>query len=1053
MSECLYGYSNSLFNAILLMRFKFTLTIVPLLFLAVTLQAQETVSGRVVDAEGEPLIGLTVLVEQLGTGTYTDFDGNYNLSLDPGDYTLSFSYTGYESQRIDVTVQEGESVDLNLTMEEGSQFLDEVVVVGYGVQRKRDVVGAISQIDGGDLQQISTPSFEAALQGQAAGLAVIQGSGLAGSGSVLQIRGKSTISAGSDPLYVIDGIPITADPFLAENNFTNGAFNNNPLASLNPNDIESIEVLKDASAAGIYGSRATNGVILITTKRGIKGKTSFDFSAGVGTSQPSAKPNFVSGSQWLQLRQEAWENDGNTGSVWVPNWSEAGTPPEIRAQSYQEASQYNTNWWDLVTRTGIKQDYNFGASFGLSEKVRAYAGLSYANEQSYLVDNGFSRYNARLNMDFGLSEKLQLSLNGSYNKGINERVRVSYTGGLGDAMSVALPVYPIYNPDGSYWRGTSGTAANPMFTLANTSGFSIDDRILGTASLTYSPLPKLSFNLHAGYDRFTLKNDWWESAAQRRANEARTEVDESNVDNFNTYLTAEYDFLNSGKHELKGMVGTEYQQSTRSSIYNLVFIGDESVINGTTHENGGDFSEEYRDDATYNETSDDVTKFASLFSRWNYTLNDRYQVQLSGRIDGSSKFHPDNRLGFFPTAAIGWIVSNEPFFHSRSITYLKFKTSAGLLGNANIESNNYIGRLRTGDNKYNDASYIFPTRFANEDLKWESTLSVDLSMDIGLFDDRITATAAYYHKRTKDALLFLTLPNYNGGAGEQYTDNVGEIKNEGVELSLTSYNVNNPNFQWSTTLNGAYNYNEVLDLGQYTPDAVAGGTNDTRVVVGSPVGANYLIRYFGVDQENGRPIYLDINGNQTYEYNEARDRVVVGDVLPDLTGGLQNSFRYKNWNLGFLFVFVTGMDQYDSSSKRQLQFLSDWQIREDIGNHWRKPGDYAIYPKLTLSPAEHGNDKEWFNTDLFLQDASYLRLRNIQLGYDFSPSFVNRLKLTAANISVSATNLFVFTKFPGLDPEVVRDFDNITDRNLSANITYLTPPQERTFNVRLNLTF
>jgi hypothetical protein len=346
---------------------------------------------------------------------------------------------------------------------------------------------------------------------------------------------------------------------------------------------------------------------------------------------------------------------------------------------------------------------------------------------------------------------------------------------------------------------------------------------------------------------------------------------------------------------------------------------------------------------------------------------------------------------------------------------------------------------------------LFPNKVHNPDLKWETTQNLDIGFELGLFNGKINAEVSYYQKNTHDVLMNLTIPAYNGFTN--FYGNVGKIQNHGLEVTVNTINYQTTKFKWNTTFNVAFNENKVLSIGGYTPDAVSGGTNDTRIVEGKPLGTNYLVRFARVDPATGRPIYLDNNGYETFEYNEQRDRMAVGNVLPDAVGSITNTFTYGNFDLNFMFVFVVGGDIYDSSSKRQLAFLSDWNTREDLGNRWRQPGDIAKYPKVTLVPAEHGNTKEWFNTDMWIHDASYLRLRSVSIGYNLPTEVISKWKLTNARISFSGMNLLTFTKFPGLDPEVVRDFDNQTDRNMSPSITYLTPPQEKSYNFSLNITF
>lgn len=1021
--------------------------VLPLSFLL----SQGTIKGVVTDQNNEPVISATVAVNGTSKGTITDLNGYYEIkNLAAGEYEVEASFVGYTTSRETVTIGENETIEVDMQIREDIKLLNEIVVIGYGVQKRKDVLGTLEQVKGDKLIETSTPSFEAALQGQAAGVNVLQGSGMSGASSVIRIRGISSISAVGDPLYVIDGIPLENNNFLAEANWQNGAFNNNPLAVLNGMEIESIEILKDASAAGIYGTRGSNGVILITTKRGHSKKPTFNLNIGYGTSDPIAKPDFLSGQEWLQLRQEAWENDGNTGAVWIPNYSTAQDEPETRAAAYQRASQYNTDWWDLLTRTGFKQSYSLSSQFGIGNAVRAYASLSYSDDQSYLVGNSFTKYNARLNLDAHLTKHLKLIFSGSYNRGFNERVRVAYTGGHGDAMSVALPIYPVYDSTNAsgYWRGfnTSG-APNPLFTNENFKGFTVDDRVISSAQLVYSPIDRFTITASAGYDYLKQNNDFYESALLRQQPAGVVSRDLREINNFTSYLTGEYKIMENAVHDLNLMAGTEYQQSNTSGINNLLF--EDSTF--TTID---DFSIDKNGNYNYNEQnstriSNEVNKFISFFGRANYKLYDRYLIQATARIDGTSKFlGSKRRYSFVPTIAAGWIISEEAFFNSKAVNFLKFKIGYGEFGNSNIPQNRFLALYGT-NGQYNGERIIYPLIFSNSELAWETTSSFDVGLISGFWDDMFQLEVNYYRKHTRDVLLGLTLPNYTAPGG-QYFDNVGEILNEGVEVDITANVFRNKNFTWTINANGAYNYNEILDIGVYTEDAVSGGTNDTRVVVGYPVGTNYLIPFEGVDPENGRPIYLNQDGTQTYVYDEQADRRPVGDVLPDLVGGITNSFRWKNIDLSFLFVYSIGGDIYDSSSKRQFTFLTDWNVDRRALDRWTPETPNAANPIPTLDPAAWGNDKEWFNTSQWIHDASYVRLRNVNLGYHIPEKWTGGLK---ARMILSATNLLTFTNFSGLDPEVVRDFDNVTDRNLSPNISYLTPPQERAFNLRLNVNF
>jgi TonB-dependent starch-binding outer membrane protein SusC len=1012
-------------------------------FSTLWVQAQEIkVSGKVSEAGSGGLPGVNVLVKGTSQGTVTDIDGNFTISVG-SDATLVFSFIGFVTEEVVV----GARTSIEVKLSPDIRQLSEVVVIGYGTQVKREITGSVSKVEGRKIMETSTPSFEAALQGQASGVQVIQGSGLAGSGSVIRIRGIASISAGADPLYVVDGIPITADNFLAEANWQNGAFNNNPLSAINPNDIQSIEILKDAAATGIYGSRGANGVVLVTTKRGKIGKPSFNFSSNVGISNAVAKPKLLNSAEWLQVRQEAWENDGNTGAVWIPGYSNVDDAPADRLTAFQEASQHDTDWWDLMTQTGIKQQYDLSMNYG-TKKLKTYVGMSYSENESYVKDNKLRRMSGRVNLDYKVSDNLEVSLSSSLSQGINRRVRVAYTGGLGDAMSTALPVYQVFDSNGDYWRGEAGTiVANPVFTNDNFEGYTVDNRTINTLSLKYSPIEKLKLTVSGGYDYLDQRNDQWESAALRGNPNSRAERDTRFVNNYNMSLLADYD-LSKDAHKVKLLVGSEYQKSITSGSNNEVYLN----VNSTQFKKDGDFSEINRDGVA--EQIENIEfNFLSYFARVNYTFNDKYIVQGTARVDGSSKFGPDNRFGFFPVLSAAWLLSEEDFMKNVNfVDFLKVKAAYGITGNSQFPSDQWRGTLKLEPAPgYNGQPIRYPDVLPNPDLKWEAAKNLDLGLEMGLFNNFIEAEISYYRKNSEGVIVSLQIPQYNGYAN--LYDNVSDILNEGIEITLNTNNIEKGDFTWTSNFNFAYNYNEVLSLGGYSPESVSGGTNDIRVVVGQPVGTNFLIRYAGVDPESGKPKYLDGNGNETFEYNEQRDRVAAGKVLPDAIGSFGNVITYKSFTLNFLFVYSIGGQIYDSSSKRQLAFLSDWVTREDIGDRWREPGDVATYPRVTLDPVQHGNDKEWFNTDLYVRDASYARLRNLSIGYELPENVIGKLGLNRANIVLSGTNLLTFTKFPGLDPEVARDFDNQQDRNLSQSVTYLTPPQEKVYNLSINLSF
>ncbi|MFM7309179.1 MAG: TonB-dependent receptor plug domain-containing protein, partial [Flavobacteriales bacterium] len=412
----------------------------------------QKITGKVFDNANKPVSGVVVIETATQQGVATDLGGNYALSVKAGEHTIRFEMVGFIAQSRVVRVDAGQTVTLDIQMEQDEAMLADLVVIGYGVQRKRDVTGSITSIEGKDIANVPTPSFEAALQGRGAGIQVSQGSGLAGSGSLVRIRGISSISAGGDPLYVVDGIPITQNPFLRGNS---GAMNNNPLTFLNPNDIESIEVLKDAAATGIYGSRGANGVILITTKRGKNKGLSVDLTVRMGTSQVASKPNMMNTEEYLTMRQEAWENDGGTGYAWLPGLSSSSDDPATRETKFLEAMKTNTNWFDELTQVGLKQSYNVGLNY-VAKGMRLFGSLGSDDNGSYIVGNRFVRNSARFNGDFQLGSRVQYSIGLSYTQSVNHRVDAAWSGGIGEAMSTALPYFPVYDTAGNYFMWNNG---------------------------------------------------------------------------------------------------------------------------------------------------------------------------------------------------------------------------------------------------------------------------------------------------------------------------------------------------------------------------------------------------------------------------------------------------------------------------------------------------------------------------------------------------------------------------------------------------------------------
>lgn len=1031
-------------------------------------QAQ-SITGVVYDEMGTPMPGVTVRIEGTTQGAATDLDGKYTIKdVSPGQKTVVFSFIGYKPLTQVVNVPPTGSVTANKNMELDSEVLQEYVVVGYGVQRKREVTGSITKVDAKKITDMPTPSFEAGLQGKAAGVQVTTGSGLAGSGSVVRIRGIASISAGGDPLYVVDGIPITQDYF---QNGNRGAMNNNPLATINPNDIESIEVLKDAAATGIYGSRGANGVILITTKQGSgTGGWGFNLNTRHGVSVPTARPNMLNSAEWLQIYQEAWMNDGNVGLAPLPG-----------GRTWDQARNTDTDWVDETVGVGFKQAYNFSAKYG-TKKLNLFSSIGYDDNGSYLIGNSYVRTSFRTNAIYRPNDKWEIGLSTSVSQGVNNRVDAAWSGGLGAAMSTALPIYPVQYTDtvfdgsgnvlylpGDYWDQGS----NPVRQRELQDWRTTEWRSINNVSVQYTPIKNLFIKGYLGYDYSDLKDDKFSDA--RLLNGQRTsdvfslaERWPTWTNNWNTNATVNYILDLDKDNSLTFLAGFEYNESTSRRKTRL--WRQDQFVDGTFVSNSDLLDTRFRaGSTTITEEGDTIVvpeipgfrtdgssfekfNFMSTFARVNYSHKNKYFAQVSFRLDGSSRFGENNRWGSFPAFSAGWVLSEENFLKgSELISFMKLRAGFGITGNAAIPNYQQYGQYEVRENGYNGQNFRYLSVRPNPNIQWETANVFDIGLETGFFNDRVTTTLSFYNKKTTNVLLNLT-PQPSTGF-QNFWDNVGEIINWGIEFDLTSINVDRERFSWRTDFNVAYNYNEITSIGSYTPDAISGGTNDTRVVVGKPVGTNFLVEHVGVDPETGRLIFLDIDGNQTNTW-DPNNRVPVGRVLPRAIGGITNTFNFGRFEVGLVMIFSLGSNIYDSSSKRQLGVVTDWNMRTEIFDRWRQPGDQTEYAQPSRLSENYGVGNPFnLNTTQFLHQGDYLRFRRLSVGYALPNFKVGKNDITGAMVTLSATNFLTFTNFPGLDPEIARDFENATDRNMSPNITYLTPPQEMSFNLALNFNF
>lgn len=1013
--------------------------ILPALFLLLSnaLWAQtKTVTGQVTDANGAGVAGVSVTARGSNNGTSTSPDGIFSITVPSTATTLVFSSVGYATQEVAI----GANNTVSVRLQTAAGNLNEVVVVGYGTQRRKDVTGAIAKVNADKLTALPAPSFEASLQGRAAGVQVVQGSGLAGSGSVIRVRGIGSISAGGDPLYVVDGVPIIQDNFLRGNS---GAQNQNPLAAINPNDIESVEILKDAGATGIYGSRGANGVVIITTKRGKSGKPSFNYNNKIGLSTYTIKPEFLTGSEWLQARQEAWINDGNTGYAPLPS-----------GITWEQAQQTNTDWWDLVTRTGFINEHSVSMNAG-TQKLRSYVGLNYGDNQSYIKGNSYTRYSVRANLDYKITNNFKAALTAGWNRGDNKRVPAAWSGGIGDALSTALPIYSVYNDDKTYWT----VGANPVRRLNETKWRNVDNRFLGGLTLEYNPLKDLILKATGSIDHLNSNDLQFETQNWLNRTDIPGIAKANPIWGTNKVFTgtAQYNYTLNDNHRFNFLAGVETQENIIEAYNGEIYAFTDKPFweqMGLYRDSVEHFKTRPASRSNFDEIERDHWTFNSLFARVNYNLFDKFTFQFQARYDGSSKFGPNYKHGFFPSGSAAWVLSEEDFIKDLNfINYLKFRTSYGIVGNANIPSGSYYYRYNVGASPYNGGTTLYPENIGNPDLRWEEMRSFDAGLEFTVFRNRLNGELSYYRKISSDLLLNAGIQP-NTGYTEAYRNIEGEVLNEGLELSLNAKLVDSRDWKWSIGGNISKNYNEVKSLGSLDADAIGGGTNDTRIVVGSPIGTNYLVRFHGVDPADGLPIWLDKTGKTTKTFS-LDHRVGVGSVIPDYVGGFNTNISYKGLELNTLFTYVIGGNIYDGAAKRQAGVVTDWNIRRDLLDHWRAPGDIARYPRLTMNTNTYnGLSSEWqYNSTMFLYDASFLRMRELTLSYNLKPSVLRSTGINSARLFVTGMNLLTFSKYPGGDPEIARDFENAQDRNLSPNVSYLTTPQQKSVVVGLNVNF
>ncbi|MEN7549617.1 TonB-dependent receptor [Rapidithrix thailandica] len=956
------------------------------------IRQDRTISGKVMDEKGLSLPGVSIVVKGSTNGTITDLNGEFRLSIPEGEVTLVFSSVGYVSQELSASQE-----SFKVVMKEDVQTLKEVIVVAYNEQSKSSFTGSAVALDVSKIKESPRASFQESLQGNVAGVQSLSASGQPGAEPNIRIRGVGSINASSDPLYVIDGIPVVAG------NISKIATSSNTIAGLNPNDIESITVLKDASATAIYGSRAANGVILITTKRGKTGKTKFDASAQYGISDImlADRNQPLNTKELSELIAEGQVNAGMTRQ-------EAETFVKNNIDS-----SVNTDWVDVISRTGKYQQYNISASGG-NEKTNFYSSLGYYDQEAVIIGIDYKKVNGKVNVRHAATDKLMLELGLAAN---NQTLHTNDDGGNANnpvrAMYRAVPYEPVYNPDGSYNTGFLLTY-NPVGLVNENIRETQLYGALGNLGLKYDILDNLSFETKGSLDfnladEFRYDNPYFGFGRGNKGGIGRAY--NNKVINWNITNLLKYRFQLNNDHSFNFILGQEAQKITRKSTYAQA---QKFPAGQTTLENASEII-----DASTAEIGSSLTSY--LFSA-SYDFKGKYMINISGRRDGSSRFGREVRFANFGSVGFAWNVIQEPFMQNQKLVQeLKIRSSYGINGNQEIGDYSTQGLYEPTHNYNNFPGYIY-SQIENANLTWEKNKPFNVGVDFRIFN-RISGTVEYYNRVTSDLLFNVPIPATNGLT--RTLTNIGEMQNSGWEIALSSENIKSAGqdgFQWNTDFNISFNKNEIKALADTLP--IIDGQYIREV--GGDFYSFYLPTYAGVDPQTGDALWYKVEDGEQVPTNNYREATYQKQesALPKFYGGLTNSLAYKNFSLSFMFYFNWGNKIYDHMSRYtnhdgKLGISDRGNLsRKTYERRWQKPGDITDVPKFVFGNSQSGDAEQ--HSTRFLYDGSYIRLRDVTLAYQLPQNWVEKIHLSNARIYVRGSNLWTYVKDKDLegDPEV-----------------------------------
>lgn len=980
------------------------------------------VYGKVTDLNNDPLPGASIEVKgEKNLGVIADFNGNYKLKINDflKQNVLVFNFLGMQPQEVEINGRK----EINVALREKDNELEQIVVVGYGVTKKKDIAGSIENISASELAKSNSLNFQKAMQGKISGVQITSTSGIPGSSFSINIRGRGSINADTQPLYIIDGIQITNG---AQN--TNILTNADIMAGLNPDDIESISVLKDGASASIYGAQAANGVVIITTKKGAAGKTRVSVNATTSIQEIVRKVPVLNGTQWAEFALQEYKNyDEYNGTSMYQDQLELFRSFGWGDDGYSSAP--TTNWYDEIFRKAIVQNYQVNLSGG-TEKTKFYISGGYNKTDGIIKHTGFQRTSGRLNLSHEVAPWLTLNSNNTFSGTVHNQAS---TIGASNPSRTAMFLLPGVSPrddDGNYYSdlayGYFLYNIPQMLELNEYTGKT--HNLLSANDLTFKIYKGLEFKSSYNLDLTWLNEHQYSDPRTRLGSRVNGAIaaNSTDINKFQTEQVLTYNTIFNDVNRLNVVAGFSY------SSHKYHMIGAEA--NGVSSSDLKLLSSAATPISTTEEFSE--WKMVGFFGRASYTLKDKYIFTGTIRYDGSSRFGQDNLWGTFPSISFAWRIKEEKFMSGvKWLNDLKLRASYGITGNASI--GDYVSqRLYAANSSYSGMSGIIPSSIGNQKLTWEKKHSKNIGITAAFFKSRIRMNIDFYRDDTKDLLYYRIIPQTTGFS--EIPSNMGGVRNQGIDFQLNTINFDGENFKWETSLNLSYCDNYITELqdgleelGQYK--------------VGEPITASYVYKWAGVNTSDGRPMYYDKDGYITYNPT-LEDRIWTKGTDPKFFGGIENSISWKNFTLSFFIQFQSGAVKYWSDKTVLIGQAADNNLLQEIyDSYWKIPGNVTWVPKPVLDGAYPGNPMKYDNNSdpgmsLIYESSDFIKLKNINLSYNIPQKIVKKLKITDAQIFANAYNVWTTTPYQGYDPESVGN-----DRGLY--------PQSKSYSIGIKINF